>query len=152
MTSQNRTVRWAASIPYSIAGPNNPNGSDETCVCAIGIWLLILNLLLRGSAPAHGHANVTRQTVGEVHDLYFQLVTTQPEILVPELIDFFRRAGERVFPARLVLIDRAPLVRAYLVGKPNDLNLGQPILDRPLDDLQPAPDRFLIGSARWFAQ
>src|SRR5215469_9029208 len=153
MTSQNSTVRWAASIPYSIAGPNNPNVSDETCVCGIGICsLLILNLHLWGSAPAHGHANVTRQTAGKVDDLYSQLVAARPKILVPELIDFLRHASECVLPARLVLIDRAAFVRAQLVGKANDLNLGQPILDRPVDDLQPAPDRFLVGSARCFTQ
>src|SRR6516164_7271499 len=153
MTSQNSTVRWAASIPYSIAGPNIPNGSDENCVCGTGVCsLLILNLHLCGSAPAHGHGNVTRQTAGKVHDLYSQLVAARPKILVPELIDFLRRADERVFPARLLLIDRAAFVRAQLVGKANDLNFSQPILDGPMDDLQPAPDRFLVGSAWWFSQ
>src|SRR3974390_181503 len=153
MTSQNSIVRWAASIPYSIAGPSIPNASDENCVCGTGVFsLLILNLHLWGSAPAHGHGNVTRQTAGKVHDLYSQLVAALPKILVPELIDFLRRAGECAFPARLLLIDRAAFVRAQLVGKANDLNLGQPILDHPMDDLRPAPNRFLVGSARWFAQ
>src|SRR6516165_4183940 len=153
MTSQNSIVRWAASIPYSTAGPNIPNVSDENCVCGTGVCsLLILNLHLWGSAPAHGHGNVTRQPAGEVDNLYSQLVAALPKILVPELIDFLRRAGERFFPARLLLIDRAAFVRAQLVGKANDLNLGHPILDRPVDDLQPAPDRFLVGSARCFTQ
>src|SRR5271157_4989467 len=108
MTSQNSTVRWAASIPYSTAGPNIPNVSDENCACGTGVCLLlILNLHLRRSAQAHGHANVTRQPAGKVHDLYFQLVAARPKILVPKLIDFLRRAGECVFPARLLLIDRA---------------------------------------------
>src|SRR5215472_13351591 len=111
MTSQNSTVRWAASIPYSIAGPIMPNVSDENCVCGTGVGsLLIFNLLLYGSAPAHGHANVTRQTAGKVHYLYSQLVAARPKILVPEPIDFLRLAGERVFPARLLLIDRAAFV------------------------------------------
>src|SRR5215472_1765524 len=153
MTSQNSTVRWAASIPYSSAGPHKPNVSDESCVCGTGVCsLLISNLHLCGSAPAHGHANVTRQTAGKVHYLHSQLVTVRPKILVPELIDFLRLAGERVFPARLLLINRAAFVRAQLVGKANDLNLSQAILDGPVDDLQPAPDRFLVGSAGWFSQ
>src|SRR6516164_899949 len=149
MTSQNSIVRWAASIPYSIAGPHKPNVSDENCVCGTGVCsLLILNLHLWASAPAHGHANVTRQTAGKVHDLYSQLVAARPKILVPELIDFLWLAGECIFPARLLLIDRAAFVCAQFIRKADELDLGQPILDSTIDDLQPAPDRFFVGSAR----
>ena len=48
MTSQNSTVRWAASIPYSIAGPNMPNVSDENCVCGTGVCSLLISNLLSG--------------------------------------------------------------------------------------------------------
>src|SRR5215472_4706374 len=149
MTSQNRTMRWAASIPYSIAGPNIPNALDENCVCGTSVCsLLILSLHLWASAPAHGHANVTRQTAGKVHDLYSQLVATRPKVLFPELIYFLWLAGECIFPARLLLIDRAAFVCAQFIRKADELDLGQPILDSPIDDFQPAPDCFFVGSAR----
>src|SRR6516225_8455937 len=154
MTSQHRTMRWAASIPQSIAGPNIPNLSDENCACGRGASLLficsllILSLHLWASAPAHGHANVTRQTAGKVHDLYPQLVATRPKILFPEMIDFLWLAGECIFPAGLLLIDRAAFVCAQFIRKADELDLGQPILDSPIDDFQPAPDRFFVGSAR----
>src|SRR4029453_13222493 len=76
------------------------------------------------SMPAQGHADVTRQTVREIHDLYFQLVAPWPKMLLPEFIHFLRLAGECLFPAYLLLIDGAALVRAQLVGKAKDLALG----------------------------
>src|SRR5215469_6290607 len=105
-----------------------------------------------GSSPAQGHADVTRHTVGKIYDLYFQLVAARPKVLLPQLIDFLRRAGECLFPAWLLIIDGAPLVRAQLVGKTKDLNLGQPALHRALDDRYRAPDRLLLGDARGFAE
>src|SRR5512132_3707879 len=102
--------------------------------------------------PAQGHADVTRHTVGKIHDLYFQLVAARAKVLLPQLIDFLRHAGECPFPAGFLLIDGAPLVRAQVVGQAKDLNLGHATVHRALDDLYPAPNRLLIGDARRFAE
>jgi hypothetical protein len=74
--------------------------------------------------PTQGHADVTRHAVGKLNDLYLQLVAARPKVLLPQLIDFLRRAGKCFFPAGLLLIDGAALFRAQLVGKAKDLDLN----------------------------
>src|SRR5262249_50961315 len=89
--------------------------------------------VLRRSSPLQRHADVSRSSAGEVDDLDPQLVSTIAEIFCPKLIDFFRHAGERVFPPRLLLIDSAPLVGADHVREPIHLNLGLAVGNSPLD-------------------
>src|SRR4029453_276078 len=126
--------------------------SDDNCAWGAGGCLLLIETSATGSGPAQGHADVTRQTVRKIHDLYFQLVAARPKVLVPELIHFLRLAGECLFPAGLLLIDGAALVRAQLVGKAKDLTLSLPILHTAFDDGHRPPDRLLLGNAGWLAE
>ena len=86
-------------------------------------------------------------TAGKIHDLYFQLVAARPKVFLPQLINFIRRTVERLFPAGLLLLDGASPIRAQLVGKAKDLNLGQPTLCCALDDRDWARDCLLLGNA-----
>ena len=73
-------------------------------------------------------------------------------MLVPELIDLLRLAGERRFPARLHLVDGAPAVGAQLVGEANNLHLGETVLRGALDDRGSATDTLLVGDPRRLRQ
>src|SRR6516162_4681402 len=74
-------------------------------------------------SPPQGHADISRQPSGIIDDFDSQLVSARTEVLCPEHIDFLWHAGQRVFPARLLLNDGAALVRAQLVRKAVDLHL-----------------------------
>src|SRR3954454_10860332 len=109
-------------------------------------WLLQHEVTI-GSAPLQGHAHVARHAAGKVEDLDPQLVAALTEILRPQLMDFLRNAGQRGLPARLLLVDGAPVIGAQLVRKAADLHLGPTIADRPFDDLDRAPNPLLVGHA-----
>src|ERR1700719_444635 len=153
MTSQNSTVRCAASTMYSMAGANSPNGdiTVETPACFDDMSSL-LRIFRRGSTPAQCHADVARNSPWEVHDLDSQFVATWTEVLLPELVDFLGSSGEGLFPARLLLIDGTPAVRAQLVGKSVDLNLGEPVPRGALDDPDRPRNRLFVRDARWLAE
>src|SRR6516225_439066 len=199
MTSQNNTLRCAASTMYSMAGPNTPSGAVNAPIEDGSAWLdgIVCSLLvpqpvceghdgchcarwlvrdsvrnppssptaffpgrtrewhgasrpkaihhlrdrsvltsvkfparfaaasvltaipypgrdLTGSTPLQRHADISRQTAGILDDFDPELVSARTEILRPELIDLLWHAGQRVFPARLLLNDGAALVRAQL--------------------------------------
>src|SRR5262245_63759028 len=76
------------------------------------------------STPLQGHRHVSRHAAGKIDDLDPQLVSALTEVLRPELIDLPGYPGQRVFPARLLLIDGAALVGAQLVRKTANLHLG----------------------------
>src|SRR5262245_57829483 len=104
------------------------------------------------SAPLQRHGDVARHAAGKIDDLDPQLVSTLAEVFRPELIDLLRHASQRVFPARLLLVDGAPLVRAQLVREAVHLHLGPAVADGALDDLDRALNCFLVREARWFRQ
>src|SRR5262249_12930608 len=108
--------------------------------------------LRRRSAPLERHRDVAWHPAGEIDDFDPKLVSAGPEVLRPELIDLFRHSGRRVFPARLLLIDGAPLVRAQCVRKPVHLYLCLAIGYRALDDLDGALNALFIGDSRWLRQ
>src|SRR5262245_38748174 len=119
--------------------------------CCALIWLSTCCEAL-SSSPVQGDRDVTWQTVRKIDDLYFQLVATWPKVFVPQLINFLRRAGKCFFPARLLLIDGAALVRTQLVGKAKDLDLDCLIFHRSFDDRYPLPNCLLLGDARRLAE
>src|SRR5262245_4791080 len=105
-----------------------------------------------GLTPLQCHRDVTRHAAGKIDDFDPKLVSAGVEVLRPKLIDLLRHSGQRVFPARLLLIDGAALVRAQLVGKTVNLHLNLAVAHRPLDDLDRAPNGFFIGNSGWLRE
>src|SRR5215469_11820018 len=104
---------------------------------------------LTGLTPLQRHADISRQPPGILDDFDSQLVSARTEVLCPKLIDLLWHAGQRVFPAGLLLNDGAALVRAQLVRKAVHLYLGAAVGHRTLDDLDRAPNALFIGNSRW---
>src|SRR6266508_4198278 len=224
MTSQNNTLRCAASIMYSMTGANMPSGAVNAPIEAGCFWSgsMVMLLLPRqldtqrtkrltcstassgacvrpdglvpgrthgwralthvpeashhmrdgpvlilvkfpvvrpataiprggvqsGLTPLQCHPDVSRHPAGKVDDFDLELVSAGTEVLRPKLIDLLWHAAERVFPARLLLIDGAPVVRAQLVREAVHLYLGPAVAHRALDDLDGALDCLFVGNAR----
>src|SRR5207237_10072780 len=70
----------------------------------------------------------------------------------PELIDLLGYSGKRLLPTRLLLIDGPTLVGAQRVRKSIDLNLGQPVPHRRLDDSRSKLDLLLLRQPRGFTK
>src|SRR6185295_11717293 len=87
------------------------------------------------SIPSQGYTNIARHTVRKIDDLIFDLVATRLKMLLPKIEDLPRQAGERVLPARLLLVDGAAAIGADLVREGTDQNLRQPVVDRTIDDI-----------------
>ena len=77
----------------------------------------------------------------------FNLVSERAELPVPELVHLLGQAGQRRFPTGLLLIDGPAVVGAERVGKAIDLNLGQPIGHRALDDDRHALQGLFVGNS-----
>src|SRR5262249_9133099 len=105
-----------------------------------------------GLAPLQCHPDVTWYSAGKIDDFDPKLVSASAEVLRPKLIDLLRHSGERIFPAGLLLIDGAPLVRAQLVEKTVHLYLGLAVGCRALDDLDGALNCFFVRNAGWFSE
>src|SRR5262245_8641791 len=103
----------------------------------------------RSSAPLERHRDVAWHPAGEIDDFDPKLVSAGTEVLRPKLMDLLWHAGQRVFPARLLLIDGAPLIRAQLVGKAVHLYLSLAVGHRALDDLDGALNGLFVGNTRW---
>src|SRR5215471_19739133 len=86
------------------------------------------------STPAQRHADVARHSAREIDDLNLELVAAGAQVFFPEVVQLLRQSGQRLFPARLRLVDRPSAIGADLVGETADENLGQAIAGRPLDD------------------
>src|SRR5262245_7647439 len=113
----------------------------------IGVTFLTAMRAVERSTPLQGHGHVSRHAAGKIDDLDPELVSALAKVLRPELIDFLGHARQRVFPARLLLIDGTTFVSAELVRKTVNLHLGQAVADRPLDDLDGASNSLLVGNA-----
>src|SRR6478735_9495592 len=151
-----------------MTGANTPNGVNAPAEAdgfdCDGIGFCSVLLLLRcwrpcrrappngASAPLQRHSHISRHSAGKINDFDLQLVSALTEVLGPELIDLLRHAGQRVFPARFLLIDGAPAVGAELVREAMDLHLGAAVAHRALDDLDGALNRLFIGKAGWLAE
>src|SRR5215467_1269033 len=107
---------------------------------------------LTGLTPLQRHADISRQPPGILDDFDSQLVSARTEVLCPKLIDLLWHAGQRVFPAGLLLNDGAALVRAQLVREAVHLYLGAAVGHRALDDLDRAPNALFIGNSRWLRE
>src|SRR6516162_9413234 len=122
----------------SIKFPARPAASSVlTAIPAVGRDL-------NGSAPLQRHADVSGQPSGIIDDFDPELVSARTEVLRPELIDLLWHAGQRVFPARLLLNDGAALVRAQLVRKAVHLYLGLAVGYRALDELHATSNGLFI--------
>src|SRR5713101_6908098 len=150
MTSQNKTERCAASTMYSTNGANIPNvdAAGNSSARLDGMFsCLLISASVGCSSPAQRHADIARHSPRKIDDLYPKLVAARTKILVPELIDLLRHAGERLLPPGLLLIDGTAFIRAHLVWKAMDLHFGEMIVHRALDDLDCAGNRLLVGEA-----
>src|SRR5689334_25059732 len=86
------------------------------------------------SAPFERHSDITRHAAREVDDLDLQPVPARTQMLCPELVELLRKSRQSGFPAGLRLVDGAAAVGTERVRKADDLNLGEPVVDRALDD------------------
>src|ERR1700722_5092256 len=100
------------------------------------------------STPAQGHPDVSRHPARKIDDLNPQFVPAVAEVPCPQVVNLFRHAGESLFPARLLLIDRTSAIGAEHIGKAEDLNFGQAVARRALDDRYGALNSLLVGDAR----
>jgi hypothetical protein len=104
------------------------------------------------SATIKRYADVAPHSAGEVDDLVSHLVTTRLEVLLPELVELFRQAGQRRFPISFLLVDGAAAVGEERARKTPDHDFGQSVVDRPLDDRRRALHPLLVGDARGLRQ
>ena len=65
------------------------------------------NEAIRASVPAESNADVSRHPARKVDDLVPELVTFRTQMVVPEVINLLWESRQRLFPARLRLIDGA---------------------------------------------
>ncbi len=93
------------------------------------------------SAPLQRHADVSGHAAGKINDLDPQPVSARTEVLRPKLIDLLRPAGQRAFPARFLLIDGAPPIRAQLIRKTKTWTSVLPLLTARSMIAIRAPDR-----------
>ena len=63
-------------------------------------------------SPGNDDSDVAGHAAGEVYDLVADAVASRFQVIVPKLIDFLGYSGERLLPARLLLIDGTALVAA----------------------------------------
>ena len=57
--------------------------------------------------PAQGNADVSRDSIRKIDDLEPQFIAARLQIFFPEIVSFFRQAGQRVFqPGSALLIAR----------------------------------------------
>ena len=98
--------------------------------------------------PAQSNADISRHPTRKFKDLIADLIAFFPEMVVPEVIDFLGNARQRLFPAGLLLVDGASAVCAQRVRKAMDLDFGEVVAYRVLDNLDRERDSLLIGHAR----
>src|SRR5262249_46444920 len=106
--------------------------------CAAASVLTFIPYLGRhliASIPLQRHAYIPGYPSMILDDFDPDLVSARTEVLRPKLIDLVWHAGQRAFPACLLLDDGAALVRAQLVRKTVHLYLGPAVGHRALDDL-----------------
>jgi len=102
--------------------------SSGEAVTALPLGMGSSNMMsLSAQAPLQGHAHVARHATGKVDDLDTQLVAALTKVLRPQLMDLLGKAGQRDLPARLLLVDGTPVIRAQLAWKTADLHLGQAV-------------------------
>src|SRR5215510_2364625 len=103
---------------------------------------------MTGSAPLQRDTDVPGHATGEVDHLVPHLVAARLQLPFPEIVHLLGQAGQRLFPAGLqVVVDRTPVVGAHHIGKANDLDLGEAVLDGALDDGGNPFERLLVGHA-----
>src|ERR1700726_2225152 len=88
----------------------------------------------------------------EIDDLVADAIAPRFQVVGPELKYFLWNSRQRVFPARLLLIDGAAPVGAQRVGEPIHLHFRQSVSHRPLDDGRGELDLFFLGFARRTAE
>src|ERR1700733_13217754 len=102
--------------------------------------------------PRDDDADIAGYAAGKIDDLVFDAIAAGLQVVGPELKNLEWNAGERLFPAWLLLIDGAATVCAQGIREAVDLNLLQAIADCPLDDARGQLDLFILREARRFAQ
>jgi len=97
--------------------------------------MLVISRLDRNSGPCDGDADISGHAAGKIDDLIADAITAGLQVIGPELKYLFRYSGQRFLPAWFLLVDRPTLVGAKHVGKSINLNFGQAISHRPLNDI-----------------
>src|ERR1700753_3231871 len=102
--------------------------------------------------PSNDDGDVAGHAAGEVYDLVADAVASRFQVIVPELKDFLGYSGERILPARLLLIDGAALVGAERVREAIDLDFAEAVSHRTLDHRRGELDLFVLGEIRGLAE
>ena len=108
--------------------------------------------MARRLVPGYDNADISRHAARKVHDLISDAVAARLQIVGPELKDLLSYSRKGLLPSRLLLIDGSALVGAQRIGKSVDLNLGQAVPHRALDDARSKLDLFIFSQAGWLAQ
>src|SRR6266436_2797771 len=98
-------------------------------------------------SPGNGDGDVARHASRVIDDLVADAIAPGFQVVGPELKYFLWNSGQRVFPARLLLIDGAALVGTQRVGEPIYLHFRQSVSHCALDDGRGKLDFFLLGFA-----
>src|SRR5947199_7058744 len=104
------------------------------------------------SAPFQSHRDIARHAVWKADNLGSELVAARFEVLVPQLKNLFRDAGEGFLPARFLLINGAAAVSAQPVRETIHLDLALTVVDGALDHFCRPPDTLFIRNSGWFRQ
>src|SRR6266550_3548288 len=83
-------------------------------------------------SPGDGDGDVARHASREIDDLVADAIVPRFQVVGPELEYFLWNPRQRVFPARLLLIDGAALVGAQRVREPIHLHFRQSVSHRSL--------------------
>src|SRR5262252_8336209 len=100
-------------------------------------------------SPPQRHTNVAGHASWPIDYLHSQSVTARLEVFLPKLIEFLRQSGERVFPTRLLLIDRPTTIGSKHIREAADKHLGKPVVHGALDDTRGALEPFFVRNTRW---
>ena len=81
------------------------------------------------------NADIARQSVGPIYDFKLNSVPTRAQVIVPQLINLFRNAGQGLFPPRLCLVDGSAMIGAQLIWEAVNQHFCGATGDRSLDHL-----------------
>src|SRR5215470_4943647 len=103
-------------------------------------------------SPNQRHTNVARHAPWPIDNLHSQSVTARLEVFLPKLIEFLRQSSERIFPTRLLLIDRPATIGSEHIREAADKHLCKPVIHGALDDTRGALEPFFVRNTRWLVK
>jgi hypothetical protein len=106
----------------------------------------------QSALPAQRDADVAGNATRKIDDLISDAVAAWLQVVHPQLVDLLRDSGQGFLPACFHLVDGAAPVGAKGIWKPVDLDLGQAVPHRTLNDGGGEFDFFILGKAGRLAE